>query len=155
MPLPAGRVLELGCGVALPSLALRSRGADVLATDYYADALRFAEANAERNRLSPLATALVDWRTPPPALDQFDLLIAADVFYERRNADALAAALPRLLGPAGVALLADPGRIYLREFRSRMLAAGWGTAEVHCAREISDPRTGATSEIRILRISRP
>ena len=46
---PGVRVLELGCGVALPSLALHARGADVLATDWYDDALRFARANAARS----------------------------------------------------------------------------------------------------------
>ncbi|MBV9772607.1 MAG: methyltransferase domain-containing protein, partial [Gemmatimonadetes bacterium] len=95
-PAPAGRVLELGCGVALPSLALLSRGADVLATDYYDDALRFARVNAERNGLPALAARLVDWRDLPPDLGRFDTVLAADVLYEQRNAEALAAVLPRV-----------------------------------------------------------
>ena len=35
------RMLELGCGVGLVSLAAAAAGFDVLATDYYADALEF------------------------------------------------------------------------------------------------------------------
>ena len=42
------RVLELGCGLALPSLAAALGGADVLATDWAADAVALAGGNAQR-----------------------------------------------------------------------------------------------------------
>lgn len=150
---PGGRVLELGCGVALPSLVLLARGADVLATDYYADALRFAEINALRNALPPLRTALVDWRAPS-TLGVFDLVLAADVLYERRNAEALAAVLPRLLTPAGRVLLADPGRVYLDEFERLVVGTGWSIVEREVREEISDPATGAVSRVRIFDLQR-
>src|SRR3954447_3271370 len=129
------RIVELGAGVALPSLALRSLGADPLATDYYADALRFADANAQRNGLGPLRTRLLDWRETPP--ERWDLVIAADVLYEQRNAEALAALLPRILAEGGQALLADPGRLYFPEFRDRMEAADWCVEEVDVRQESS------------------
>jgi predicted nicotinamide N-methyase len=129
-PPPGGPVLELGCGVALPSLALRARGAEVLATDYYEDALLFARANAERNGLPPLETALVDWRELPTEMGRFSLVLAADVLYERRNAEDLAAALPALVAPGGSVLLADPGRTYAGLFRELMKEIGWGAREV-------------------------
>src|SRR5690606_26759640 len=67
-------VIELGCGVGLPSLALRHRGIDPLATDWYDDALRFAELNAERNGLGPLRTMRLDWwKVPPTAKGRFEL----------------------------------------------------------------------------------
>lgn len=116
--------LELGAGVALPSLVLRWRGAEVLATDYYADALLFAEANAARLGLV-LPTRLVDWRDPPPDLDRWDRVIAADVLYERRNADALFSMLPYVLAPGGEGLIADPGRVYLRDFLGLAKESGW------------------------------
>ncbi|HEX8906963.1 MAG TPA: methyltransferase domain-containing protein [Longimicrobiaceae bacterium] len=151
--LPAdGRVLELGCGVALPSLALRSLGAEPLATDYYADALRFAEANAIRNGLAPLRTALLDWRDPPPG-ERWGLVVAADVLYEQRNAEALAALLPRVLAEGGRALLADPGRMYFAEFRDLMEEMDWAVEEVDVRRETSDPVTGAMSTVRIWRVA--
>lgn len=127
--LPAGRVLELGCGVALPSLALLSRGAEVLATDYYADALLFARANAERSGLPPLPTALVDWRSLPPELGRFARVVAADVLYEARNAETLAAVLPQVVPPGGSALVADPGRVYRAAFVERMEREGWRVEE--------------------------
>jgi predicted nicotinamide N-methyase len=43
-------------------------------------------------------------------LGSFDLVLAADVLYEHRNAPALADLAPRLLAPGGEALFADPRR---------------------------------------------
>src|SRR5690606_27446174 len=100
-PAPGGPVLELGCGVALPSLALRARGAAALAADCSGEALEFARASAERNGIPSPELALLDWRHPPPELGRFPLVVAADVLYERRNADALAALLPRVVAPSG------------------------------------------------------
>jgi predicted nicotinamide N-methyase len=144
--------LELGCGVALPALALRHLGTDVLATDWYADALRFASVNSERNGLGPLRTALLDWRRPREG-ELYPLVIAADVLYEMRNAEILAALLPRVVAPGGRALIADPGRVYLAEFRNRMYAAGWRTAEIDRRTEISDPATGAHSTVRVWQVT--
>jgi predicted nicotinamide N-methyase len=145
------RVLELGCGVALPSLALRSRGAEVLATDWYGDALRFARANAARNGLAPLRTEMLDWRHPPPGAG-FDLVIAADVLYEQRNASILAALLPAVTAPGGTVLVADPGRVYAAEFLRIVEEAGWTAEEAGVRMEPS--AVGAESRVRIHRLRR-
>jgi predicted nicotinamide N-methyase len=129
-PPPSGPLLELGCGLALPSLALLGRGATVLATDYYDDALRFAQANARRNGLPDLATALLDWRSPPADLGRFTTVLAADVLYEERNIAILAAALPDLLAEGGSVVLADPDRKHLPAFRTAMAGAGWQVKEL-------------------------
>jgi predicted nicotinamide N-methyase len=120
-----GSVIELGCGVALPSIALRATGVDVLATDYNDDALLFAQCNAGRNDIEPLRTMLLDWRKPPSSLGGFDLAFAADVLYEQRNAIALVDLLPNLISETGRFVLADPGRRWAGEFRQRMRAIHW------------------------------
>lgn len=150
-PPPQGPVLELGCGVALPSLALRSRGVEVLATDWYVDALLFARANAARNGLPPLRTAPLDWRHPPEEA-RYPTVIAADVLYEARNARVLAELLPRVTAPGGVVLLADPGRVYLRDFRGLMAGAGWRVDDVGGYEEDSAP--GVQSRVAVLRLHR-
>jgi predicted nicotinamide N-methyase len=43
-------------------------------------------------------------------LRTFDLVLAADVLYERKNAAALAELVPKLLAPWGEAVFADPRR---------------------------------------------
>jgi predicted nicotinamide N-methyase len=102
------RVVELGCGLAAPSIAAARLGADVLATDGDAEALELVERNAALNGVR-VATAALDWsgRDPLAGRAPFDLVLAADVLYERASVAQLLALLPRL---APEAWLADPGR---------------------------------------------
>ena len=65
------RLLELGCGVGLVSLSAALAGFEVLATDYYAEALEFVTANAQHNGLTGIATRCVDWRQYPADLARF------------------------------------------------------------------------------------
>jgi predicted nicotinamide N-methyase len=114
----AGRtVLELGCGLGLPSLAAALCGADVLATDWAEDAIELLRRNAERNR-AQLHSARVRWSEPELLLEAapWDLVLGADLLYEERNADQLAALLPRL---GGETLLAEPGRPYAQALLER------------------------------------
>ena len=81
------RVLELGCGVGLPSVAALLAGADVLATDNEPAAVRIAARNARRCGGRRMATMVVDVLDPPDELLElapFDLVIAADVMYEEQ-----------------------------------------------------------------------
>jgi predicted nicotinamide N-methyase len=111
------RVVELGCGLGVPSLVTAARGAVVLATDWAEEAIELLRRNAERNGLR-LDPSLVDWREPEPLLARapFDLVLAADVLYERRYVDLLLDLLPRL---GRSALLADPGRPFSGGFLAR------------------------------------
>jgi predicted nicotinamide N-methyase len=111
------RVLELGCGLAIPSVVAALGGARVLASDWSPDALLFAAENARRSGVE-IATSLASWDDGEAlaAHAPWDLVLASDVLYERRNGDQLAALLPRLVGPAGAVLLADPGRPHTRPF---------------------------------------
>jgi predicted nicotinamide N-methyase len=107
-PYGAKRIVELGCGLGLPSLAAARAGAEVLASDGCEEALRLLERNSSLNGLR-LETATVDWSDPEQLLNRapFDLVLAADVLYERSSVAPLLSLLPRL---APVAWLADPGR---------------------------------------------
>ncbi|MFL5869951.1 MAG: class I SAM-dependent methyltransferase [Solirubrobacterales bacterium] len=102
------RVVELGCGLGVPSLAAARAGADTLATDADTEALSLLARNARLNGVE-LKTANVEWTDPDElvASAPFDLVLAADVLYERSSAAVLLALLPRL-GPE--AWIADPGR---------------------------------------------
>jgi predicted nicotinamide N-methyase len=154
MPEVPERVLELGCGVGLPSLALRSRGIHPVASDYYPDALEYVAANAVRNGLAPVQTLLLDWRKPNTGLPQFDLVIAADVLYEARNADAIAALLPDLVSPTGRFVLADPGRSYLGLFLDKMKSRGWSASQLPEMFETADGGKGLT-RVQLFNVSRP
>ena len=117
-------LLELGCGVGLVAMAAMRAGFDVLATDYYADALRFTRANAWRALGREPRTRLVDWRALPSDLGQYDLVIAADVLYERPYAQLVSHVLTRTLAPGGRAIVADPGRVAVDAFIAACEADG-------------------------------
>lgn len=121
------RVLELGCGVGLPSVCAARGGARVLATDWYREALAFTRRNAAANAVR-VETMLVDWRDPPDGLagaGPFDLIVGADVLYEQRNGVALAALLTGLAHPGCEVVIADPRRPHAPELTDRLTAAGW------------------------------
>lgn len=105
------RVLELGCGVGLPSTVALANGAWVTATDHYAAALDFARYNARINLGREPETRLLDWHAPETeGIGPANLILAADVLYESRSVPALAAVIPTLLAPGGEVVLADPRR---------------------------------------------
>jgi predicted nicotinamide N-methyase len=109
-------LLELGCGAGLVATAAALSGFDVTATDYYEDSLLFTRLNVARNGGSDPSVRLVDWRAFPPDLGAFDVVVASDVLYEHTYGPLVAAAVARALRPAGLAILADPGRVAAGDF---------------------------------------
>ena len=103
-------VVELGCGLGLPALVAAARGAQVTATDWSPDAIRLLRENAARNGLEVRAEVR-DWRESWD--ERFDLALAADLLYERRNVEPV---FERLRELAPTALVALAGRPYEDEF---------------------------------------
>ena len=110
------RVLELGCGLGAVAIGAAMAGAEVTATDYYDDALLFAQLNVARATGRTIATRMVDWTAMPADLGKFDVVLASDVLYEHRYAALVADAIAATLVRGGEAIVADPGRIALDEF---------------------------------------
>ena len=108
LDLRGSRVVELGCGLALPSIVAALAGAEALATDWAPDALTLARENGARNGVD-VQTLEIDWAEPDTLVQRgpFDLVLCSDVLYEERNVDALLALLPRL---GSEVLLGEPGR---------------------------------------------
>jgi predicted nicotinamide N-methyase len=133
------RVVELGCGLGVPSLAAARAGATVLATDSEPDAVELVARNAELNGVE-LEAAVVDWTSPAvteelAARGPFDLVLAADVLYERPTVARMLSLLPRL---APAAWLADPARPTCEVFLEQARERGWeietatrGVIDVH------------------------
>ena len=95
----------------MPTVLALARGAEVLATDHYEAALDFTVHNARTNLDLEPEVSVLDWRQPDiRGVGTFDLVIAADVLYERKNAAALADLVPKLIAPRGGAIFADPRR---------------------------------------------
>ena len=118
---PGTTVLELGCGLALPSVIAARQGARVLATDGATDAVVFAAHTLALNEVEG-DVAHVDWSTHGDALldrGPFDLVLAADVLYTKANVDLAASLFPKLVKPGGRLLIADPNRAGAQHFLQR------------------------------------
>jgi predicted nicotinamide N-methyase len=114
------RTLELGCGLALPSMAAAQAGGRVLATDWSRAAIELAELNAERSEVE-IETLVCDWARPAALVERgpWELVLASDVLYERRNGEVLLGLLPRLVDQRGELWIADPGRAGAEDFLER------------------------------------
>ena len=122
------RLIELGCGLGLPSIVAAKLGAKVLATDFHEDAGEWLRHNAELNGVR-LDYRRLDWslylgqRKPDP--DAADWVIGSDLLYERRHIPDLAAAIAALAKPGARIAISDPGRDNLSLFTRVMAETGW------------------------------
>jgi predicted nicotinamide N-methyase len=125
-PLAGRRVLELGCGLGLAGVTAALAGARVLAVDQSPEAVAFAAANAAHNGVT-METAVCAFDQPERLLAgaPWDLVLAADVLYERENVPVLLWLLPRLVDAGGEVWLADPGRRMQDTFLAGVDATGW------------------------------
>jgi predicted nicotinamide N-methyase len=115
-------VVEVGCGLGIPSLLAAARGARVVAVDWASEAIDLLRENAARNGVE-LDAVRADWGSFEGS---FDLVLGADLLYEERNGDALLEALPSL---APRVLLAEPGRATAAAFFEEA-GRRWEIAEV-------------------------
>lgn len=118
------RLLELGCGIAVSSLVAATGGYQVLASDYYEETGTFIRINQLRNSLPTIDFRMIDWRDWPADLGTFDVVIAADVLYEKAYPQLVAESIARALAPGGVAWVTDPQRAVAREFPAACQRAG-------------------------------
>lgn len=121
-------LLELGCGLALPSLVAARHGARPVATDFHPDAGPFLARNTRRNGLDVPYVPL-DWRRPadsglPPRA--YPRVIATDVLFASELPGLVAAMFDRFLTDDGEGWLTDPGRAWLDEFVDAAEARGLG-----------------------------
>ena len=108
--IPGTRALEIGCGLGLAGLTGLSRGLCVTFSDYDEAPLEFVKESALANGFdaSGYSTVRLDWREPFG--ERFEVILGADVLYERRLVPLVAGLLALMLAPGGVALIADPYR---------------------------------------------
>lgn len=124
-PFAGARVLEVGCGIALPSLVLRQLGADVTATDQHPEAEKFLAFNAALNAGGPVPFVLASWDEPGVVLGRFDLIIGSDLLYERGQPASLAAFINAHATERAVVLYADPGRGMAGAFGTELAMYGF------------------------------
>lgn len=127
VPLRGQRVLELGCGTALPGVAAALGGAQVVSTDYDDYALAVAAENCRANGVQVTLDRL-DWYAPRLG-ERFDYVIGSEITYHEQAFDPLACLLGKVLQPGGRVLLADVFRSQSGAFLALCRAAGWEVRE--------------------------
>jgi predicted nicotinamide N-methyase len=106
--LPHRSVLDLGCGMGLAGTVAAALGWSVTLADLERAALLFARLNTEPWRARARVRRL-DWRVDQ--LDEkFDLILGADVLYDRAQWEHLDRFWQQHLNDEGEILLGEPGR---------------------------------------------
>lgn len=123
-------VLELGSGLGITAAVALAAGANLTATDYAPESLDLTAITALRHAGIAPRLLQLNWRQPSPELlegrpDGYDVVLAADVLYERRDIDPLLDLFDRIVAPNGVLWLAEPGRPPASIFLEAASRAGW------------------------------
>ena len=153
------RVIELGTGTGLGGISAARLGASVLATDRDGEVLQLAETNARANGAGErFGTSLLEWGPAPtdgsasePAYAQpWDVVIGADLTYNREAWPLLVETLQRLQAPA-ILSASERRPNELQSLKDFFISAGLRYTVV------ASPMTDgyAASNIVIFRIDKP
>jgi predicted nicotinamide N-methyase len=144
-PVAGLSVLDLGCGMGLAGAVAAALGHRVMFADLEAPALLFARLNslpwAARVRARQL-----DWRKDK-LRERFDLILGADILYERRQWDYLEPFWREHLAQNASILLGEPGR------KSGDLFVDWIRARDWTLDEYEEPVETRTRPIRLFRLT--
>ena len=123
------RILEVGCGIALSSLMLNSRFADITATDYHPESGNFLSENVRLNNGKQIPFLRTSWQEVHDGLGTFDVLIGADLLYEKQHIELLSGFIDRHANADCEVIIVDPGRGNLRAFSRKMGGLGYSCSE--------------------------
>ena len=123
-PVGALRILEVGCGLGLPSMVIHARGGNVTASDVHPLAGEFLVDNVRRNNLPSMPFQILDWRENHGG-ETYDLVIGSDLLYERDQPQLLATFIDRHCAGNGKVILTDPGRGQAGRFNQLMAHNGF------------------------------
>lgn len=140
------RILEVGCGIAVASLVLNHRLADITATDYHPEVETFLFENTRLNGLRTIPFVRTGWNDAMADLGQFDIVIGSDLLYERGHAAELASFIDQHAKRHCKVMIIDPGRGHHARFGKHMTGLGYAcdrTVPSHID-ELTQPKRGAS-----------
>ena len=129
MPIEGRRILEFGCGLALASLVLQRRSADITASDHHPLVEDFLRENAALNDLPQVRYRDAPWADEDTSLGRYDLLLGGDVLYEREHVSLLAGFLERHAEPVAEIVVTDPGRGHANALSRALALQGYAIDE--------------------------
>ncbi len=123
------RILEVGCGIALSSLVLNHRHADITATDYHPEAGNFLQENTELNDDDNIPFVRTGWADDATNLGEFDLIIGSDLLYEQEHAELLSEFIDQHAKSHCEIIIVDPGRGKHARFSKQMVKRGFSHSQ--------------------------
>lgn len=123
------KVLELGAGLALPSLLASRWSHTVITTDNDERAIEFLNQNLQRHPYPNVRAKVLDWCSCQP-IPAADILLLADVNYSPAQFEPLLQLLHTWQLTGKGILLTTPHRLSGRPFLERLLALGFQTTEL-------------------------
>ena len=121
--LSSASVLDLGCGMGLSGTVAAALGAKVMFADIEPPALLFARLNSLPWRRRVRARR-VNWKTDRLG-EKFDVILGADIIYERGQWEYLEPFWREHLKEGGVVMLGEPGRQTGDLFIAWVKGRGW------------------------------
>ena len=128
------RIVEIGCGLALPTLVGRRRGARITASDRHPLARTFLENNARLNGVDLVKYRHGQWGAPQdicvrdsgaqPLSDRYNLILGSDLLYDRDAPALLADFIDDHAADDAEVWIIDPDRGHRPAFTRHM--AGYG-----------------------------
>lgn len=136
---PKQRILEIGCGLAIASLAAHRLGADVTASDRNPMARHFLNKNLVNNQLPTMAFKYGQWGrkepvslndTGAPILSQrYDLVMGSDLLYEPSSPAQVASFIDDHAAAKSEVWVMDPNRGYKNKFSRSMAEYGFSLVQ--------------------------
>ncbi len=145
-------VLDIGCGLGALSLALSHVRAKVISQDIEFDSLRYCKKNFLQNQL-PLSLCIQgDWRQISYKKETLDIIVGADIIYERNSHPFLAKFISVTLKKGGACYISSPYRQGSFDFFSKIQEKNLKITRVTHRRIVFN---GQRPEIFLWKISKP
>lgn len=119
------RILEVGCGIALSSLVLNHRNANITTTDFNPEVQKFLVENTRINHGKTIPFECANWANADDTLGKFDLIIASDILYEQFHLEDLSRFLNEHTNDSCEIIIVDPGRGNHAKFSKMMVLLGY------------------------------
>ncbi|MEA3384463.1 MAG: histidine kinase, partial [Campylobacterota bacterium] len=119
------RILEVGCGIALSSLVLNKRLADITSTDYHPSVEGFLNGNTKLNNDNTIPFQRTNWTDTDDTLGLFDLIVGSDLLYEETHIKSLSNFINNHANKSCEVIIIDPGRGNLNKFTKEMSLFGF------------------------------
>lgn len=121
---PPPTLLDLGCGMGLTGTVAAALGYDVTFADLETPALLFVRLNSLPYADRVREIRKLNWQTDSLGR-RFDVIVGADILYERKQWEFLEPFWRAHLSPGGQVILGEPGRQTGDLFGDWILSRGW------------------------------